>query len=66
LPTVILQFSRAASIDSADAGVDIASKAANRMNLAETIGNEDMTYLKMNEGADLTEKYLQAVQSRQH
>jgi hypothetical protein len=56
LPTVILQFSRAASIESADAGVDIASKAANRMNLAETIGNEDMTYLKMNEGADRTEK----------
>jgi hypothetical protein len=57
LPTVILQFSRAASTESANAGaVDAASKAANTMDLAETIGNEDMTHLKTNEGADLTEK----------
>jgi hypothetical protein len=60
LPTVILQFSRAASTESANAGaVDAASKAANTMNLAETFGNEDMTHLKMNDRADLAENSKQ-------
>jgi len=44
LPTVILQFSRAASIESAKAGAaEAANKAAHRMNLAEALENGDLT-----------------------
>jgi hypothetical protein len=46
LPTFILQFSMAASIESAKAGAADAANSAARINLEETIENRDMTHCR--------------------